>query len=369
MSRRWPVLVLLLALLCAGAYFFLLPRMAQSAVEKSFHQAGFEEFSYDKAERSAGSVSFHKVKFDPDAFSHVDVITASYDMAGLLFHGRLTKLEFENPSLMGEVDKQGKVTVAGWKNIAPLPASINTITINGGKISLMSESIGGISFNLDGQFRHHSDGGTAFQGVVSGEQKQLSINTSINANIRASGIWQADLDIKEARIDIAPLKASRINGKATLKGEKFRIAHFSSQLQAGAVNYDGLPWQGMAMAIEGNPEKFGLSANAASIGVDGLYLEIRLIYSKVLQDLDCRIRMVSLDTLRDYLRKHEYLTKEPSVPSKAKAELVMTKVIGSRYGYEIKDDTGLIIRKGQVDLVPGKALKDNMKSMLAELED
>lgn len=247
------------------------------ALPQIFSATGFENVALPKPERERGLVVYKDIPLDPDGFSTIGKMKIEYGLSG-----RMQSVQIENLSLTGELGDDLKITMAGWRKPSPavfhglssVPNDVR-ISIQNAQIELLSETHGGIELRLDLEIQPGNDG-REFQARLEGAQKQLSYDANVTGLITPSGIWQANIEIEQAKFDLGHLKSTRISGIINITGEKFGHSEVIGNLQAGGLTLLDLPWQNTAITLDGDLERTRMIIGAKSAGVDGMELGLTL---------------------------------------------------------------------------------------------
>ncbi len=322
MRRIFLIFLTLVVITLAGmplALSFYLPSRAEQSAITSLSALGFTEATVQKVESRKGKIVLRDIKLDDKGFSTAKSITAKYSWTGFVTGSFISELTIEGLSLTGEIKKDNKISIAGWgwknnKDKKDL-SSIKTINIQNGSLDLLLNAIGGVNLKYNLQLRQTALSGTEFKGTVSGTQSRFSANAKIKGYLKSSGLWQADLDIDQGKIDLPTLKATRINGTANMSGAQGKHPEFMMQLAAGGMTLFDLPWHSISATINGNTGHHTILAGGKSVGQEGIEFTLNLPNGLNLQELNGSVHTEKLSDLFMYLKANRALAKEVHYPA------------------------------------------------------
>ena len=154
-----------------------LPKRAETHALKTLSTLGFENASIDTQDIRITGARFERIALDAETLSTIERIDITYTPLKLLTANTLDTIKIFGLRLIGELDKQQRITIAGWDQTkAQLnlqQAALNTLTIEDGKIDLLTDTIGGLNLDFDLQARTQNNQ-TDIQGTLRSQQHYLS---------------------------------------------------------------------------------------------------------------------------------------------------------------------------------------------------
>ncbi len=213
------------ARLAGGAFLLVLllaltPGFAAGRLESFLAGYGFNSVSLKDIAMGPTSLVARDILLDPDGFSTVDLLRAEGNPLGLVT-GRPDRLLLDGVQLTGEWYGGLLLDLAGWSGTGvtmplSLPA-IPHIILTQGKADLETPA-GLVRIEAQGDLERSADqdGVSTFEGSVWGTQHQLKIDSFWRGFVTATGGFEAEGDIREARLNLDALSASRMSGWLSL---------------------------------------------------------------------------------------------------------------------------------------------------------
>lgn len=265
-----------LALLAWGGSSFLFSGDPGPALGRILSAAGFGQAVLPEPEKKRGVLIYSDISLDPDGFSSIRRLEIEGGR-----NGKIKALRIEGLTLTGELGKGLEIAMAGWSR--PSPADLRRLPIlpdapvvfEDVQVELLSESVGGIELRFDLEIRPGAEG-REILARLKGAQQQLSYDAGLTGLVTPEGIWQINAEVEQAKFDLGPLKSTRISGQIGVTGEKFRSPEIVGSFQAGGLTLLGLPWQNVAITLEGDLENTRMIVGAKSAGIEGVELGLTL---------------------------------------------------------------------------------------------
>jgi hypothetical protein len=256
-------------------WIFLRPEMNAERLLMALNALGFNEAELPPSENKGGKITYTNIQLDQDGFSTIENI--------VLYHtplGTLKAIEIDGLSITGEIEEDLKISLAGWlperMEIFNLTdRTLPLIVFRNSRLSLLSDSIGGMTINFDMQMRPQ-DAAYSLQAKIAGHQASLSYSAKALGTLGLDGSWAIEADIDQAKFSLWPIKVTRISGMLKATGKGFLQSVVSGQLQAGGLNINGLPWHNIALTLDGSLQKTKMIIGARSSGVQGVDLSLTL---------------------------------------------------------------------------------------------
>ena len=193
------------------------------------------------------SVTYSDITIDPDAFSTIEKIQITYDIFQLLRSGTVKKIYIAGPDLTGTIKTSGGLNIAGLNNteainIADALHPFQSIDIENGTLSILTDDLGGISLSYDIQAMHNN--GTIYvTGVVRSTQRHMNLISNISGNITPDARWSLSAKINHGKIAFPALQASRTALDLTMKGYNKNISDINGSFKIGGLRLYTFPFQ------------------------------------------------------------------------------------------------------------------------------
>ena len=294
----------LIALIGGSAYFFnaRLPDMANAYALDSLRAAGFAVPVPPAGDVRYNAARFENIILDAEGFSKIRRLEIRYNPAALVLLKSVSAVKIEGLSLTGDIAENGAITVSGWQQPAQKTdisaLHLKSLSVEESNIAFLTRNVGGISVAYDFQLRANGNG-AEFRGNAKSSQKHLTFIASATGLVNDKGFWQSDIEIEQGKFEIAPIKASRVNGSITISATEGTAPLITSDLRAGGLTLYDFPWQNASIAIEKQDGTFKILSDMKSVGVDGV--ELNLQREGQNQDISGSLQAESLADLAAYL--------------------------------------------------------------------
>ncbi|HOO82536.1 MAG TPA: hypothetical protein PK513_08540, partial [Alphaproteobacteria bacterium] len=209
-----PILILALLIMTGaigvtGYVWLNIPQHLETRLRQTMNEAGFENYTLPPAEKKLGQTVYQNIALDPDGFSTLENLTITYNPLKLALLGKINSLRLSGLDLTGELDPQGKITIAGWNDVqSPLPQILklkNTlIEIENARLSVLSQKWGGTSLSLDMQARPQRQH-VNLQGRITATQRTLSATASLEGQISNKGFWDLRMELEQGKVTLPNL--------------------------------------------------------------------------------------------------------------------------------------------------------------------
>ncbi len=357
MRIRYILLFLIIIGLGAAAAataFIALPARLEKTANALLTDLGAQNFEHIRSRYKDGSLLFSNIDLDEKGFSSIQRIQIPYSWLDS-FNPGLPRLTVYGLNLTGTIDNNGNIAIDGWSaaktwaKIFKLPAA--SVEFKNGKIDLISEKFGGMMVRFDGQMSAGKGGGKIFDLQLEGQQKQLSFSAKAHGQVFAADNAQIDIEILDGKWDLAPVKISRASGNATYIQAPGVDPTLNAQINAGAANIHGIPWQQVNITVEkaGYPATLNVYAAGKALGQEEI--EAGLSYALDKQGKELGGHLYAPDTARllDYLARHgmRLFKKTPAWLEHVAAPTLMYKLLDDgSIEFEVTDAGQSIEAKG-----------------------
>jgi hypothetical protein len=345
-KRRFKILAIAILLICGLGYGIsaMIALRAESLTLGMIRSAGFPLQSLPGAKKSHGGLRYENISLDDKNFSAIRSLEIDYNAFALLFGGHPKSISIDGLSLTGDIDKTGKLSIAGWQpttlSLQKLGKFSRDVQITNSGLAILTDVFGGLSVSFDMQGRTRSDQ-FDFQLAIKSHQKNLDLLAGANGSVQAGGTWQSVFEIEQGRINAGPFRATRLNGRLTLSGAADSPLKILSEFRAGGMSFYGFPWQDIAGTIEGDPQKQWLFMEGRSIGVEGMDLNLTAKKNPESLNIAGIIHAPKVGDFLDYLAQNNAMLIEANTASKLR-ELKDTDI--DFFIYEAADQNGLKLK-------------------------
>lgn len=262
----------------------VVPMMVHERMLRVLESAGFNTAYIPEPRKRFGAILYENVSFDPDAFSTARYIKVTYNPLVFPFTGQLKDLDVFDLNLTGDWGSGSwqSLTFAGWKppDLSQIPfARFRHVGISKSRVSLLTQSIGGISVFIDGE-GSSKNGKTEFRSNVSTEQKSLVLNGNTTTIIEGPR-WSTDFEITDGKLEDPELsrgkaRVSRLNGWMNISDPRNEPLSLKARLRSGGFSLYEIPWQDGAATLDYTNGSTRLFIEGRSVGVAGLKLELNM---------------------------------------------------------------------------------------------
>ncbi len=273
--RKTLVFLTIFLILCAGlialAAYFLLPGYLESQLKTAFRDLGFRHVEIGRIEQKGTLYTFSEITLDEDGFSIVGRIQAAFDWPTLIKTQKLNTLSFEDMTLTAILESDGSFSLSGWAppELKPVIVPVHTINFNGIKLDLDTIH-GALRFECKGQALTTPDDSLDIQAAIWGRQAQATIDTRWNASVETNGNWFADMELREGKLELTDIRASRLGGWISLGGTLGGLNKTGGQLLAGSLTIGSLPLQNLTATLDGTPDAYEIILDGHAAGAPGL---------------------------------------------------------------------------------------------------
>lgn len=262
LKRLWNMcnsktrIALLAASLLLAALAINIAPSGHTRVERTLKTAGFSFSTAEDTRTRPGKVAVSSISLDPDGFSMIGALTVN---GGPLFPfiGKPSRVKIENLQLTGEWNDEQGLSFAGWSLPRTMPDSnlsaLQRIILDKAIIDLDTPA-GALRLELAGESARHPDHPEqqVFNAHLSGTQHQLIIDSQIKGSWSADKGLSIESEIREARLNLDHLNATRVSGWLALESNaQTPIPVLSGQIQAGHIGRDDLKLQNVSITLDG----------------------------------------------------------------------------------------------------------------------
>ena len=323
-----------------------------SRMTETLAAAGFTLSTSENTRARPGQISISDISLDPDGFSMIGKLTASGDPLFPLI-GAPKRLTIDNLQLTGEWNEEHSLSFAGWS----LPrrksadwASIDRIIL-GESIIDLDTPVGALRLKLNGESARNPNNPSQqiFNAHLSGVQHQLVLDSQIKGTWSLTKGLALETEIREARINLDHLSASRVTGWFALETTPASpIPTLSGQIQAGQLGRDNLKLMNVSLTLDGLVTSPHAIINAELGGYKSAQLLLETKTQPEGTHILASIETKSMDDLLAILT--EFRTQAETSP-------VLQETLMS-----------LLITEGNLDRVRDDLKKDKYESYVLEIE-
>lgn len=238
---------------CLGIFFFL-PGAAEKKVLSMLHDNGFEAAQVSKAKILPGGLSFQTIQLDADGFSLIEGAKIQLNWFTYILQQKVDSITISKIIHHALSDQMNPGSISQWvntKSVMTMP--VNTLNIELAQLNLATSDFGDIRIEAKALVKTLDDGSKTIQAVTWSRQYQLGFQIPISGVIKANEDYLFESTFNEGKLNIGPLRISRLSGWASLEGRDMQSHTFSTQLDAGSADILGMPLQDLSFAFSESP--------------------------------------------------------------------------------------------------------------------
>ncbi len=268
MPFKKTIFFLLLVGLCAGGWFYMLPRMAKQQVEAYLTAAGYRPYAIGDIVVQPPYILASRILLDRDGFNSIGLLRAKVaDMSLTPVEVRIddirTATMVESPaSIFRLIGSFQKSLPAGDVQIEKITSDFATPY---GDLRLEA------TMGIDAA---DESGNRALRAVVRARQFQLSFDTRWSGTIAPNGNMVLDADILDGRMNIGPARLSRLVGWFNWNGESADVPIVTGQIDVGSGTIFGLPLQNISATIGGTARETDIMFRTGLSGTNSALLSM-----------------------------------------------------------------------------------------------
>ena len=358
LGRIWNILdlkvkagVIATALLLAIFVVNLLPS-GSSRIENALLASGFTLSKAEDVNTRPGKVILRGISLDPDGFSMIGKLTATGTPLFPLM-GQPKRLNIEDLQVTGEWNEEQGLSFAGWslpRTKSDALAHLERIILGSSIIDLDTPA-GALRLELAGESARHPEypDQQVFNARLSGKQHQLVLDSQIKGTWSMNKGLTLESEIREARVNLEHLVASRVTGWLALETQRDSpIPALSGQIQAGQFGRDNMKLNNVTLTLDGPVTMPHAIISAELGGLQSTTLMLEISSEKEGAHIAATIETRTLDDLLAALS--EFRTQAETSPFLQ--ETLMS----------------LLITEGNMDRIRQDLKKDKYESFALEIE-
>ncbi len=258
------------------AHYVYIPKKIENKVINNLEQFGFKKPSLENISKDNGKITFSNIVLDEKGFSSIKEVRVYFSIFNfILTPDKAQKIVIDGIKLSGELHNN-KISISGWDNNQKIlqkfkDTPANIIVIKNASIDLLSDDLGGIKLDYNGQARLLENGDIKIKGNITSQQKKLSFQSKVNGSISNNG--NISITLESDQISLTKEKLNIRRGAATMelkhlitppKTSIFINADFSS------VNWHDMPLRDVNLEFNYNneitPNSYSLTAKGQVFG-------------------------------------------------------------------------------------------------------
>ena len=285
------------------------PSRIDANIKKIFAQHGFKNATFLKPDIDLKSITYKNISLDRDSFSTINELHVQFSYIPLFFRNKINTIKIDGLDVTGEFNNKGKITIAGLQNKSPNTNWLqfaNLVEFSNARMSLLNDSLGGLTLSGDIQLQN-TDDNRVLQARINAKQRQLSATAQIEGQMTAEGYWDTRIEIEQGKVNFGEIKTTRLTGLLNLSGRNAYISSIVGEVQSGGLNLLGMPWQNVAMTLNGNTDNPGLVLGAKALGHDDIELGITIENLHDHKNFTGQLHVENLSDALDYLSNNKIL--------------------------------------------------------------
>lgn len=323
-----------------------------SRLNDTMGAGGFTLSHSESIQSRPGQTTISGISLDPDGFSMIGALTATGGPLFPLF-GAPKRLTIDNLQLTGEWNEEQGLGFAGWSLPRTQKADWSSIEriVLGDSIIDLDTPAGALRLQLSGESARNPNNPAQhiFNAHLSGAQHQLVLDSQVKGTWSLLDGLALESEIREARINLDHLTASRVSGWLALETQRNSlIPTLSGQFQAGQFGRDNLKLNNVSVTLDGPVTTPHAIINAELGGFQSATLLLEIQSQKEGIHINASIETKTLDDLLSVLT--EFRTQAETSP-------VLQESLMS-----------LLITEGNIDRVKQDLKKEKYESFVLEIE-
>ncbi len=294
-----------------GLMRFYAPGIALDGFQSYVRSAGFTNLTYDHGVVVNGTYRLTQIALDEEGFHTADKVKIIFSPYSALLGGdSIKKIVIDNLNLLGEYNSErSSVQISGIDSpprLDSLLPNFAALELKDFGFSFLMPEVGGINAELDLQLSQLQAGNRDFRYSLNSRQKKLSLEATGEGFIAPDGRVNTNLEILGGKLDMEPLRMSRISGNAQLMLSPSFKTDFLSEIRAGSLEFLDLPWQNLTLGFEGDFQNYKAFADMESTGTSGLELSISITKGNDAYSVSGTLFAQQARSLKEYLAIGQY---------------------------------------------------------------
>ncbi|MEM6780895.1 MAG: hypothetical protein AAF569_03440 [Pseudomonadota bacterium] len=253
MFKRAFLFLSITILLAAGAGWFALPGLVEKRLHIAMGEDHFPDMAIESIQPTLTGVTLSNITFDEDGFSTIEKANINFNWFLYLLKQNIDSIYISNVVHHDLSDTMNLDEIKKWfktSQIRSIP--INKLSIDPAQLNLSTE-FGDIRIEAKSLLTTLEDGSKSIQSVAWSRQYQLGFEIPVSGLIRPDNSFLLESTFNEGKLNLGPLRTSRLSGWASAEGQDDTLTTFSTQLDAGSADILGLPLQDLSLALSQSP--------------------------------------------------------------------------------------------------------------------
>lgn len=309
-----PVVFLLIVI---GGWFLLqtyVPQKIEKTAQALLNGNGFADAKLPAPTVRANQITYNDILLDPDGFSQIKRLTITYDPVEFLLEGNVKSLSISGLDLTGEIMGNGAIAIAGWQteqaDLTQFLQRFSETNITDSTLSLLTDSIGGLSLSYAFQIRHIDGDLISLQGDMTSKQKNIGFLAKLEGLIKNEHDWHVTADIEQGKLDLGHVRSSRSSGGfKIIRTPENTHPLILGEFQAGGLALYNFPLHNINGSIKGSLDNLEILTDAKALSQE--HTELTLTITKKIRktgqtqyEATGKIHSPDLSTLLEYIQKH-----------------------------------------------------------------
>jgi len=295
--------------ICAYTYYVVIPKQAEARVTQALKTFGFEKISIGGIKRSNGKITFSNIVLDEKKFSTIESLTVRFSLWRFFINpASAQRIHIKNLHLTGELDQSLNMQVAGWDNANDIVQRLHTvpassITIEHGRIDILSDTLGGVSIAYNAYVNLHNPKNIKFQSTISSRQKKLSFQSTLNGSIHAKNGIKLKGDIGNITFNHSNYSVKRGAGHLDLNYNE--SLSYSAEAQLSSASFYKLPLKDVRVTLDHQETETILLAEGQTFGPENLNWNSKFNLINGVTKSETRIQIPSTLELTQLIKRND----------------------------------------------------------------
>lgn len=299
-------------------YYFLIPEKVERKLLESIHSLGFEAFSFEAISKDREKITLRNVVLDKDNFSTIDEIVINFSLSQIFKSDQARSIHINGMKLTGSIDEEKyDVTLDGFgknsvllDNINQLPAQ--SIIINDGRVDLMTDSFGGLTFNYQAELDRQADNSFDIVSKISTQQNKVGFHGKLTGAISSSSQYDFEAELEQLSLSLPHIRIRR--GLAKIKNSSNKPTEFLVKPQFPSMVWNDFPLANISGDLIFSPQKHNANLNGSTFGENSISWGISTTLKDGVYSSDAVLKSEVFGHILDFFYSNKNLTS-PLLPS------------------------------------------------------
>lgn len=247
--KKFLIVTVLLSIAVAFYGIVFVPAYAEKQVVTFFKDAGFNDITIGKTNKSLFEVTLKNIKLDKDGFNTIDDLTINPN----IFLQHIDSITISKITYTDVIENMNLQKARNWitlNRIRSMP--VKQLSVEHAEFNL-GTNFGDIRVEAKTLIKEKEDGAKSVQAVIWARQYQLAFEIPVSGIIKPEQDYIFESAYNDGKLNIGPLRVSRLNGWASAKSENDNETIFATQLDAGSARIFNIPLNSLFFTYSQSP--------------------------------------------------------------------------------------------------------------------